>query len=81
MIVSKIKLRLTISVGEKSRVPLGVDGLMDAMRQMYKKAQPRPTLLVILNGVQHYLLSDSEKSSKNCAAALHIEEDSSLRSE
>jgi hypothetical protein len=35
--VSKIKLRRTISVGEKSRVPLGVDGLMDAMRQMYKK--------------------------------------------
>jgi hypothetical protein len=54
---------------------------MDAMRQMYKKAQPRPTFLVILNGVQNYLLSDSEKSSKTCTAALHIEKDSSLRSE
>lgn len=42
--VSKIKLRLTISVGEKSRVPLGVDGLMDAMRQMYKKGSPTQTL-------------------------------------
>ncbi|MDB5132522.1 MAG: hypothetical protein JWR02_2271, partial [Mucilaginibacter sp.] len=30
-IVSKIKLRRTISVGEKSRVPFGTDGLMDAM--------------------------------------------------
>jgi len=51
------------------------------MRQMYKKAQPRPTFLVILNGVQNYLLSDSEKSSKTCTAALHFEKDSSLRSE
>nr|MBB6139677.1 hypothetical protein [Mucilaginibacter sp. X5P1] len=24
-------------MGEKSRVPFGTDGLMDAMRQMYKK--------------------------------------------
>jgi hypothetical protein len=30
--VSKIKLRFAISAGEKSRVPLGTDGLMDAMR-------------------------------------------------
>ena len=29
--VSKIKLRRTISVGEKSRVPFGTDGLMDAI--------------------------------------------------
>jgi len=29
--VSKIKLRLAISVGEKSRVPFGTDGLMDAI--------------------------------------------------
>ena len=29
--VSKIKLRLAISAGEKSRVPLGTDGLMDAI--------------------------------------------------
>jgi hypothetical protein len=29
--VSKIKLRFTISVGEKSRVPFGTDGLMDAI--------------------------------------------------
>src|ERR1700744_2792383 len=43
--VSKIKLRRTISVGEKSRVPLGVDGLMDAMRQMYKNSNPSQTLL------------------------------------
>jgi hypothetical protein len=38
--VSKIKLRLAISAGEKSRVPLGTDGLMDAMRQMYKNILP-----------------------------------------
>ena len=44
--VSKIKLRLTISVGEKSRVPLGVDGLMDAMRQMYKNSSPAQTVLI-----------------------------------
>ncbi len=37
LIVSKIKLRFTISAGEKSRVPLGTDGLIAAMRQMYKK--------------------------------------------
>lgn len=29
--VSKIKLRRVISVGVKSRVPFGTDGLMDAM--------------------------------------------------
>jgi len=60
-------------VGEKSRVPFGVDGLMDAMRQMYKKAQPRPTLLVILNGVKNLL--------NPALSVLHLEEDSSLRSE
>jgi hypothetical protein len=31
--VSKIKLRLTISIGEKSRVPFGIDGLTGAMGQ------------------------------------------------
>ena len=42
--VSKIKLRLTISIGEKSRVPLGTDGLMDAMRKMNKKGSPTQAL-------------------------------------
>ena len=34
--VSKIKLRRPISMGVKSRVPFGTDGLMDAIGQIYK---------------------------------------------
>jgi hypothetical protein len=48
--VSKIKLRFTISVGEKSRVPFGTDGLMDAIAC-------KDTILCELGLCAHWILA------------------------
>jgi len=63
--VSKIKLRFTISAGEKSRVPFGTDGLIAAMAA---KVQKRGNLRGRSFSMPFYVIASVARQPRICLA-------------